>query len=324
MSNSHTGDDAHPAARGTIRRRALLAGGLGLGLGAWSGRRLLADIGPLGDGSLADVTERAVRVDPPDPAGAFDPSALYVALYGHPGSPVLGALGEQGPDAAADRVRRVADGYVGDGRRVVPTFELIGSVASSAAGADGDYSNEFGVERFLPFIDVAARRDYHVVIDLQSGRSSFPAQAREYEPHLSFPHVSLALDPEWRGDAPFRPGGGRIGTVDAVEVNQTIDWLDDLIVRRNLPPKCLIVHQFTPSMITNKQRIRGTDRVQVLLQMDGFGTLAMKRTSWQRLVDDLPPGALTGWKNFYDEDRPTPTPAQTLANSPTPTYVSFQ
>ena len=91
-----------------------------------------------------------------------------------------------------------------------------------------------------------------------------------------------------------------------------------------LPAKMLIVHQFTSSMITNKPLIRGTPRVQVVLQMDGFGSLVLKRASYARMLEGLPVGALTGWKNFFDEDRPTPTPSQTMANVPTPMYVSYQ
>jgi hypothetical protein len=58
--------------------------------------------------------------------------------------------------------------------------------------------------------------------------------------------------------------------------------------------------------------------------MDGFGSLTLKHGSWDRMVANLPPGALTGWKNFYDEDRPTPSPSQALDNAPTPVYVSYQ
>ena len=136
--------------------------------------------------------------------------------------------------------------------------------------------------------------------------------------------MSLALDPEWRVGPTERPGGGRIGTVDGVEVNATIDYLDELIRRFALPPKMLVVHQFTPSMVTNKALIRSTPRVQVVFQMDGFGTLVLKNGSWSRMVADLPPTALTGWKNFYDEDRPTPTPSESLSVMPTPVYISYQ
>lgn len=237
---------------------------------------------------------------------------------------MLGALGEQGAHAAADRAAAVASQYAGFGRPVVPTFEIITTVASAGAGADGDYSNEFPDTLFIPWIDVAARRGMHVICDLQPGRSSFPSQAREIESLLAFRNVSLALDPEWRVGPTQRPGGGHIGTVDGTEVNQTIDFLNDLIVRRDLPPKMLVVHQFSPSMVTNKQIIRGTANVQVVFQMDGFGTLPLKLQSWNRMIADLPPGALTGWKNFYDEDSPTPTPTQTISVVPTPDYVSYQ
>jgi hypothetical protein len=272
----------------------------------------------------ATVTEQAERVDPPAPPASYDREALYVALYGFPGSRVLGVLGEQDVDATVRRAQDVARPYERFGRRVVPTFEILASVASSQAGADGDYSNEFDPSRFQPHLDAAAEAGIHVVFDLQSGRSRFPDQAREYEALWRFPHASIALDPEWRVGPTERPGGGFIGSVDAAEVNETIDYVDGLIRQHQLPPKMCIVHQFTPSMITNKEQIRGTDLVQVVIQMDGFGSLELKRGSWARTVADLPPGAFTGWKNFYDEDRPTPTPAETMANEPTPRYVSYQ
>lgn len=272
----------------------------------------------------ATATQQAVRLSPPDPVGGWLSGALYVALYGHPGSSTLGVLGEQSVGAAVDRAKAVAAQYAPFGRPVVPTFEIITTVASSSAGSDGDYSNEFPDSKFQPWIDAARANDMHLILDLQSGRATFPSQAREIEGMLAQPNVSLALDPEWRVGPTQRPGGGRIGTVDGAEVNATIDYLDGVIRRFSLPPKMLVVHQFTPSMVTNKAIIRGTPNVQVVFQMDGFGTLPLKIGSWDRMVADLPAGALTGWKNFYDEDRPTPTPSESLSVRPTPIYISYQ
>jgi hypothetical protein len=325
-------DDSTPRddrSGGRLGRRAFLAGAGLAAVAAAASAAVRASPRPVGavpEGlrTGARASEPAVRVDPPLPAGAYDRESLYVALYGFPGSRVLGALGEQDVGATIDRVRRVAAGYEGFGRTVVPTFEIIASVASAFAGADGDYSNEFPPDRFLPWVDAAEANEMHVVFDLQPGRSTFPQQAREYEALWLRPNVSIALDPEWRVGPDERPGGGFIGSVSAAEVNATIDQIDALVRRHGLPPKMCIVHQFTPSMITDKQLIRGTENVQVVNQMDGFGTLTLKRGSWDRMVADLPPGAFTGWKNFYDEDRPTPTPAQTMANRPTPRYVSYQ
>ena len=86
----------------------------------------------------------------------------------------------------------------------------------------------------------------------------------------------------------------------------------------------LIVHQFTPSMIRDKSSIRGTANVEIVVHMDGFGPLDLKRGSYRRTVQGLPPGALTGWKNFFQNDRPTPTPQQTMDNTPVPSFVSYQ
>jgi len=317
------GERPRPSSGRMSRRRVLFGAAAALGTaGAAASIAAALPIQRIDD--RATATRQAVRLNPPDPVGGWVPGALYVALYGHPGSSTLGVLGEQGVAAAVDRASLVAAQYTPYGRPVVPTFEIITTVASSSAGSDGDYSNEFPDSTFQPWIDAAGANDMHVILDLQSGRATFPSQAREIEALLAQRNVSLALDPEWRVGPTQRPGGGRIGTVDGTEVNETIDYLDDVIRRFALPPKMLVVHQFTPSMVTNKAIIRGTPNVQVVFQMDGFGTLALKIGSWNRMVADLPAGALTGWKNFYDEDRPTPTPAESLSVQPTPIYISYQ
>jgi hypothetical protein len=277
--------------------------------------------GPTNTNAAAPTTTTTV----PEPApGHYDREALYVALYGFPGSSTLGALGEQDVPASVERAFDVARPYEQFGRRVVPTLEMIASVASWEAGSDGNYSNKHGLSRFREHLDAATAADMHVVFDLQPGRARFPDQAREYEVFWRFPNTSIALDPEWRVGPTEKPGGGLIGSVDAAEVNETIDYIDDLVRRHGLPPKMCIVHQFTAGMITNREQIRGTDLVQVVIHMDGFGSLELKRHTWERTVADLPDGALTGWKNFYDEDRPTPTPEETMANEPTPHFVSYQ
>ena len=321
MAPGPSNEGVPPSGRLT-RRRVLVAATAALGAAGVAGS--ISAIFGTGINDAATVTKPAVRLDPPDPVGGWLPGALYVALYGHPGSSTLGVLGEQEVGAAVSRAKAVAAQYAPFGRPVVPTFEIIATVASSSAGSDGDYSNEFPASKFQPWIDAARAAGMHVILDLQPGRATFPSQAREIEGLLAQRNVSLALDPEWRVGPTERPGGGRIGTVDGTEVNATIDYLDGVIRASGLPPKMLVVHQFTPSMVTNKAIIRGTPRVQVVFQMDGFGTLPLKLGSWNRMVSDLPPSALTGWKNFYDEDRPTPSPSESLSVRPTPVYISYQ
>ena len=133
----------------------------------------------------------------------------------------------------------------------------------------------------------------------------------------------LALDPEWR----LRPGEvhlQQIGTVDAAEINQVVRWLAGLVRTEALPQKLLILHQFRFSMITNRELVETPAELAVMIHMDGQGPIATKYSTWNALTGE--PDAhrfYWGWKNFYDEDFPTPTAEQVLAQTPSPLFVSY-
>ncbi len=247
-----------------------------------------------------------------------------VALYGHPATSALGVLGEQGPEAGIERLRSIAEGYGADGSVILPTFEIIATVASAGAGSDGNYSAMTARDTIRPWIEAAAANDMYVVLDLQSGRSDFLTQAKVYEEFLRLPHVGLALDPEWRLK-PHEVHLEQIGTVDAAEINQVVEWLSGLVREHALPQKLLIVHQFRYSMITNRGAIETPPELAVLIHMDGQGSLQAKYSTWNALttMDDADQFHW-GWKNFYDEDFPMATPEQVLELTPNSVFVSFQ
>ena len=247
-----------------------------------------------------------------------------VAIYGHPSGPQLGVLGEQGIEAGIERLKSIAQGYEADGSVVLPTFEIIATVASAYSGADGNYSSETPRDKLRPWIEAAAVNDVYVVLDLQPGRTDYLAQAKIYEEFLRMPHVGLALDPEWR----LKPNElhmRQVGTVDAAEINQVVDWLASIVREENLPQKLLILHQFSQHMITNRDQVRTPPELAVLIHMDGHGSFNAKHSTWTHLTG-LPDAVNFhwGWKNFYDEDSPTPTPAQVLTLAPKAVYVSYQ
>ena len=247
-----------------------------------------------------------------------------VAMYGHPTTSGLGVLGEQGPDEGVERLRSIAEGYDADGSVVLPTFEIIATIASAGPGRDGDYSGETARDEIRPWVEIAAANGIYVVLDLQPGRTDFLTQAKYYEEFLRLPHVGLALDPEWRLK-PDQVHLLQIGTVDAAEINQVVDWLAGIVREEALPQKLLILHQFRLPMITNRHLVETPPELAVLIQMDGQGPLGSKYNTWNTLTNK--PDAERfhwGWKNFYDEDSPTATPDQVLELTPTPGFVSFQ
>ena len=272
-----------------------------------------------------DVLQKGVEI----PGGGimmFPDSAprRLVALYGHPVTSRLGVLGEQDPERGIERLGRVAADYGADGARVLPTFEIIATVASAGPGRDGDYSAATALDVIRPWIEAAAANDVYVVLDLQPGRTDFLTQAKIYEEFLRLPHVGLALDPEWRLK-PDQVHLRQIGTVDASEINEVVTWLAAIVREEVLPQKLLIVHQFRFSMITNRENIETPDELAVVIQMDGQGSLGSKYNTWNVLTRGTEDrGFRWGWKNFYDEDSPTATPAQVLELTPVPVFVSYQ
>ena len=253
-----------------------------------------------------------------------EPGRRLVAMYGHPVSAGLGVLGEQGPGEGIGRLDSIVSGYGADGFSVLPTFEIIATVASAGPGADGDYSRVTAPDTIRPWVEIAAANGLYVVLDLQPGRTDFLTQAKIYEEFLRLPHVGLALDPEWRLK-PHQVHMVQIGTVDAAEINQVSEWLATLVREEALPQKLLIVHQFHVSMITDRHRIETPPELAVLIHMDGHGSPRTKQHTWDVLTGAPDAdGFYWGWKNFYDEDSPMTGPEHVLGLTPTPVFVSFQ
>ena len=259
------------------------------------------------------------------PGGGFlmVPDKRMVALYGNPLTSSLGPLGDQGPQESVERLRPIAAPYDADGKQVLMTFEIITTMASSGAGADGNFSAEMDFEVIEPWIEVARQNDMYVLLDLQPGYTDFLTQAKRYTDLLLDPHVGLALDPEWR----LKPGEvhlEQIGSVTAAEVNEVMEWLAALVREHDLPQKVLLIHQFDPIMLPDRELIVTPPELAVIIQMDGHGTIELKMSSWNRLTAGDGARFWWGWKNFYDEDRPTPTPEQVLDLTPATVYISYQ
>jgi hypothetical protein len=254
------------------------------------------------------------------------PGRRMVALYGTPGSAALGVLGEQDLPASVARAEQLAARYqpLVD-EPVVPTFELITTIASATPGPDGDYSSELSPAAVRPWVDAAKAAGIYVVLDLQPGRTDFLTQARRYADLLAEPNVGLALDPEWRL-GPHELHRVQIGSVGVDELNRVVTWLADLTRDKVLPQKLLMLHQFRLSMIKDRTRLdTSRDELAVVIHSDGFGTPSEKLATWNALHAAAPANIHWGWKNFIDEDRPTFTPAQTVPIPPTPpVFVSYQ
>jgi hypothetical protein len=312
---SMTGDDPRtdPAAiRALAAARPRTVLGVGVGFGADS---LLA----------ARVTVAETGVQLPGGGQVLFPGHEIVALYGAPGYPALGALGQQGLPASIARARAVAAQYAALARvPVVPAFEIIATVASASPGPGDTYSQALSAAALLPWVQAAAKAGLYVTLDLQPGRSSFLAQAKLYQSLLKLPNVGLALDPEWQlqpGQLPLH----QIGSVSIADVNGVASWLAGLTAGYHLPQKLLELHEFRLSMIQDIQQLdTGYDDLAIVINMDGQGSPGAKWQTWRAVVAGAPRGVFFGWKDFYVKDTPMLGPEQTIGHYPTPVLISYE
>lgn len=253
------------------------------------------------------------------------PDFRYVALYGSPAYSNLGVLGKQSINKSISRAKKLAESYMKySDEAVIPTFEIITTIASVEATENGDYSQELEISKLRPWVNAAREAEMYVLLDLQPGRSDFLTQAKKYQELLLEPHVGLALDPEWRLQKDeFHLQ--QVGSVTASEVNRVSKWLANLTKEANLPQKIFLIHQFRNSMIENRENlVTSREELGYVIQMDGQGTEAGKNDTYRSITKNSPKNIFFGWKNFYDEDEPLRSPADTMKITPKPYYVSYQ
>lgn len=270
------------------------------------------------------TTPTAWPVGPDPREGAVLPGKRIVAYYGNPLSKRMGILGELAPDSMMASLRqRVAEWQAVDSARgVQPALHLIVTVAQGQPGRDGKYRLRMADTLIARVAGWAEANGWLLFLDVQVGHSSMEAELPRLAPWLARPYVHLGLDPEFAMKDGTVPGR-KIGTIDAREVNYAIDLLGGIVDSLGLPPKVLVVHRFTQRMLTGYDRIGLDPRVQVVIDMDGFGDRPLKRSVYRDFIV-TEPVQFTGFKLFYKNDKPMMTPEEVLTLSPNPLYIQYQ
>ena len=272
-------------------------------------------------------TRWPVTAVPPLP-GSILPERRIVAFYGNPLSKKMGVLGELPPaQMLAKFDKEIAAWRAADpSTPVQPALQLIAVVAQGYSGRDGKYRLRMTDSLIDMVAGWAAQRNALLILDVQVGQSTVQAELPRLIPFLKRPNVHLAIDPEFSMKTDNVPGT-KIGTMSASDVNYAVKLLSDLVQQNNLPPKILVVHRFTRHMLTEGKAIRLDPRVQIVIDMDGWGPPWLKFDSYRAYVQ-ADPVQFTGFKLFYHNDTkrgdPILTPAEVLRLTPKPIYIQYQ
>jgi hypothetical protein len=260
--------------------------------------------------------------------GSIFPGSRVIAYYGNPLSKKMGVLGELPEKEMLAKLDRTVEEWrkADPSVRTIPALHLIAVVAQGAPGRDGKYKLRMADTLVEKIYNLAHGRNALTFLDVQVGKSTVQVEVPRLEQFLKRPDVHLGLDPEFSmkfGDPP----GKKIGTMSAADINFAIDYLAKLVTANNLPPKILVVHRFTRPMITNYKAIKLDPRVQVVIDMDGWGAPWLKYDSYRDYVA-AEPVQYTGFKIFYHNDtksgEPILTPPEVLLLTPRPVYIQYQ
>jgi len=258
--------------------------------------------------------------------GAILPGKRIIAFYGNPLSRRMGILGEFGPDT----MMRKLDAEVAEWNKldpqhpVQPALHLIAVVAQGAAGKDGKYRSRMDSSLVEKVYGWAKQKNAIMFVDVQVGHSTLQQELPALERFLKRPEVHLGIDPEFSMKDGTRPGK-KIGTYTAADVNYASRFLQGLVDKYKLPPKVLVVHRFTKKGVTDTPEIKLDARVQIVMDMDGFGPPWLKRDSYYSYVKKEPV-QFAGWKQFTKprNDNPSTTRESILRMWPAPIYVQLQ
>ena len=245
-----------------------------------------------------------------------------VAYYGGVNGGALGVLGSKPPRLIADDIIARSRAWSGYGLPVQPAMELIATVAQGSPGPDGSYSEPISRSALTPYLRVAHRRKMLLILDFQPGRAEFNDQVKRFRYALDDPWVSVALDPEWKM-GPNQIPATVIGHSSAAPINAVRRYLSGIVTARHLPDKLLVVHQFRPEMLPDRQNIHPGPGVEVVFHADGFGTPRAKIATWRRIALPARPFG-TGFKLFLRQDRPMMPPDRVMARRPKPDLITYQ
>ncbi|MBC3786229.1 hypothetical protein [Spirosoma utsteinense] len=263
------------------------------------------------------------------PTGAILPKHRIFAYYGNPHSKKMGILGKY---EKAEMLRRldqeIKNWQAADpATPIQPALHLVATSAQGAPGKDGGYRMRMSDKTIKKVLKWGNEHKALVFLDIQRGHAPLGPEMAHMEKYLKLPFVHLGIDPEFSMVTGAKPGT-KIGSYDAADVNQAVQFLSRVVKENNLPPKVLVVHRFTQGMIKNYKNIKLDPNVQIVMDMDGWGPPVLKKDSYKAYIQKEPV-QYTGFKLFYDNDFRKPgsrimTPAEVLALDPKPMYIQYQ
>ncbi|MDI5894074.1 hypothetical protein [Flavobacterium algoritolerans] len=260
--------------------------------------------------------------------GALLPYNRIIAYYGNLYSTRMGILGElPRKEMLAKLQGEVAKWQAADSTvKAIPALHYIAVTAQGAPGKNNMHRMRMPFKQIDTIISWAKPINALVFLDVQVGHSTVKAEVEQLEQYLALPNVHLGIDPEFSMKNGERPGS-KIGYFNAEDINDAIDILANIVRKNKLTPKVLVIHRFTQGMVKNYKAIKTVPEVQIVMDMDGFGSKILKKSTYLSYIY-REPVQFTGFKLFYKNDNKKDwkmySPEELVKFTPKPIYIQYQ
>jgi hypothetical protein len=246
-----------------------------------------------------------------------------VSYYGVPTGPQLGILGAAPRPTMLQNLRQVAAEYqaLSPDHFVMPTYHIITTIADPYPGEFNNYSHWLHFDTLEEWVISADSEGVAVVLDIQPGYANLSYEINRLKEFLYLPHVHLALDPEFIMEEDEIPGQN-IGQIYGSQINEVQEILNEIALETGLN-KVLIIHQFEPPMVRNKEQIVDYPHVELVFDADGFGGPNAKIGDYNQYAAENG-FEYGGFKLFFDWDFPLLSPAEVMALEPAPGIIIYQ
>jgi hypothetical protein len=273
-----------------------------------------------------EVTRRHLPIRTP----SYFAQGPVVSVYGHPGICFMGELGCHDTAGAIARAQQLAAQYdrpMASGhsmpRYALPALHLIVDVAQPRPQGDGSYLLRTPIDTVRAHVEAARATGVLLFLDLQVGWTDPLSGVERLEEFLREPFVHVALDPEFATQRYRRAPGSVIGTLDVTEIRPVQAYLARIATEHGLPPKILVLHQFTPDMLMDLDHLEASPDVDVVVDMDGFGGKPEKLGGYNRYARAAY-SEYAGFKLFFHWDTPVFTASELMGLEHPPRYIVYQ
>ncbi|OGO51683.1 MAG: hypothetical protein A2148_09980 [Chloroflexi bacterium RBG_16_68_14] len=279
---------------------------------------------PLLTTNLADRFSWLALEREPAPQPPILTDSQVVSYYGSLYTAEMGILGTADLETIVSRVEEHAARYdaLNGPTGVVPALHVVYAVAQPHPTSNGLYLQYVDDADMHRLLHLTEERKMLLFLDLQIGRSSVEAELEKVRAYLRYPQVHLAIDPEFAVGSEQVPGVN-LGSLRAADIDKAQAALQEMVREEGLPPKLLIVHQFTDSMVEGGEAIQRYPDVELIVDMDGFGLAAIKRATYQRYATRSY-ASRAAIKLFFDHDPDLMSEEDVLDLVPRPAVVIYQ